>query len=251
MKRAFVLSLLLAASFAEAQKKKNEDPDDAPIPYSDEEDEDARTLPGRSRATPNIRDETDVEQQDREESLADYDDPNYGFAGEFVSGVMLLESSRGGGVEPRFNWGLRFCWEWSRTLGREELFRELFFADLQWFYTGMRDGTREVVGDSHYHYFTIAPAISYPLGALPVSVYGQVGIGFNVQTSGITLNTVPTFVTGTKLLFQYGGGLRFRPTVIEFQDGHSMRLSMRIEVMRFRRGYMDDTFIGASLGAVF
>jgi hypothetical protein len=29
------------------------------------------------------------------------------------------------------------------------------------------------------------------------------------------------------------------------------RLAWRIELMRFRRGYMDDTFVGASLGTAF
>ncbi|MCY1074524.1 hypothetical protein [Archangium lansingense] len=30
-----------------------------------------------------------------------------------------------------------------------------------------------------------------------------------------------------------------------------VRLAWRVELMRFRRGYQDDTFVGASLGTAF
>jgi hypothetical protein len=30
-----------------------------------------------------------------------------------------------------------------------------------------------------------------------------------------------------------------------------MSLAFRVEVMRFRRGYMDDTFVGGSIGTAF
>ena len=103
----------------------------------------------------------------------------------------------------------------------------------------------------------------FPFGSKsPVSVYGQLGIGLVFNPSQVEINKTPTTLTGNKILFQYGGGLRFRPLVVTWgrksrinadfagaDDG--MRVSFRVELTRFRRGYIDDTFFGGSLGVTF
>ena len=102
-----------------------------------------------------------------------------------------------------------------------------------------------------------------PLGPKsPVSFYAQLGVGFVFNPSVVVINTVPTSLVGNKFLFQYGAGLRFRPLVVTWgrkskinadfekaEDG--LRISFRIELTRFRRGYIDDTFLGGSLGVTF
>src|SRR5689334_20217724 len=107
MKRvSLLLALVLAAQAFGAPKKKppGDQHDDDYVPYEEEEkldDRNRRQLPKRSEPSSIVRDEADIEKKDREETLAHLDDPNYGLSAEFIAGVMLLESSRGVGVEPR------------------------------------------------------------------------------------------------------------------------------------------------------
>ncbi len=250
---AVTLAALFASSLAWGQRRKQkEQDDDAPIPYSDSnsDEDERRALPKRSEASPDVREETEVEQLDRERSLAGLDDPSIGIGLEGVLGAMLLESSKGAGVEPRFIGGLRLTWEWTRTLLSDELTRELSFVDVTWQYTNWGDGTKEVHGSSDYHYFTVAPALAWPLGKSGFSVFGQLGIGFNYNASSITIDDQTTNLGGTKLLLQYGLGLRGRPLVYKW-DGGAMRISFRVELTRFRRQYMDDTMLGGSVGITF
>ncbi len=257
--RLLALLVLLGPAAALAQA-------DEAIPYSDDENEDERNrreLPGKSDATPNLREETEVEATERSESLAAIDDPSIGLSAELLFGVLLMDSSKGAGFEPKPMAGLRFTWEWSRTVFSDELWRELFFADVSWSHAATSDGTVLVNATSNLHYFSIAPAFSFPFGSnSPVSVYAQVGLGVLVNPSVVVINSTSTTLSGVKFLFQYGGGLRFRPLVLTWgrksklnanfegaADG--MRLSFRIEVTRFRRGYIDDTFIGGSAGLTF
>ncbi len=251
--------VLLAASVAHAQK------DEGAIPYSDDhsqDDRDRRELPKGSESSTDQREETEVESKDRGRSLAAIDDPSIGLSLELVGGVLLLDSSRGALFEPKGMAGVRFTWELSRTFFSDEWFRELLFVDLTWTHAAAGEGTTEVNATSNYHFFSFAPAFSIPFGKLPAAFFVQLGVGLAFNPSVIVINQASTSVVGNKLLIQYGLGLRFRPLVItwarkgganadyaEAQNG--LRLSFRIEVTRFRRGYIDDTFIGGSLGVTF
>ena len=247
MRRVLVAMLWAWSSVAFAAGR-----DDEAIPYDDDEEDSRpsrpRERPRRSEPTRIAPEETDVEREDRERSLAELDDPNTGIAGEVLSGAMLLDSSRGALVEGRFMWGLRFTWEVGRALPGS-FFREALFADVTWSYVGMRDGTRVVFGDSNYHYFTIAPAWGIQLWRdADFSVFFQGGGGLAYQLSTLHNGTAELPVTGIKPLIQYGVGLRGRPLISA--DG-VLRVSFRFEVTRFRRQYMDDTFIGGSVGLAF
>lgn len=252
MRNLLVVCLFLAASLAAAAGRSKKD-DDAPIPYDTEESDDdkRRDLPKRSEEAPTLREETEVEQQDREISLASYDDPNIGLSGEVLLGAMLLESTRGagGGVEPIGMGGLRFTWEWSRTLLSDEFWREVFFADVTWAMSQTGGGSNEIKDAIAFHYFTLAQAFAFPLGKTPFAAYAEAGIGFNYQTSALSVQGAdPVTVSVARLLAQYGFGIRAR---VGLNPSNSVRLSFRIEVTRFRRGYMDDTLIGGSLGVTF
>lgn len=251
--RALLVMALVCSTAAFAQRKK----EDAPIPYDDQSDDDddrRRDLPKRSEGARERAEETEVEREDREKSLASEDDPNIGLSAEVLLGAMLLDSSRGQGVEPLFMGGLRFTWEWSRTLLFDELWREIFFADVTWFASSSRGpggfgGTTEIYDSVNYHYFTIAQGFALPLGKTPLAVYAQAGIGFGYQTSSIYIQGgEPTTVSAARLVAQYGAGLRGR---IGLTANDSVRLSFRLEVTRFRRAYMDDTLVGGSLGITF
>jgi hypothetical protein len=238
------------AAFAQGRGSR----EDEAIPYDDDEDEEytrpsrPRERPRRSEPTRIAPVETDIEQEDRERSLAELDDPNTGIAGELVAGAMLVDSSRGNWAEARFGGGVRFTWEFGRALPGA-FFREALFADATYSYLGMRDGTQVVYGDSNYHYFTVAPAYAFQLWRdSDYSVFLQAGGGLAYQYSVLHNGTNELSVAGTKPLIQYGAGIRGRPLISE--DGN-LRVSFRFEVTRFRRQYMDDTFVGGSVGLAF
>ncbi len=265
MRTPSVIALATAVAFAGAPlTAQAADGDDQPIPFSDEDrvqPEGRRELPRRSDESANLRDESDYEQLEREKSLAGADDPNIGLSPELVMGLMLIDSSRGQLVETRFDWGLRLTWEWGRTFLADEDLRDALFADVTWQYTAQRDGTgiptaacptcasTGIYADTNYHYFTLAPAYALVLGRnSPFSVYAQLGAGLGYEFAALHVRDVETQIAGTKFLFQYGIGFRGRPAIVA--DG-SVRVSFRVEVTRFRRGYMDDTFVGGSVGAAF
>jgi hypothetical protein len=76
--------------------------------------------------------------------------------------------------------------------------------------------------------------------------YLQVGGGLAYQFARITADGETT-IAGVKPLFQYGAGFRGGP---ELSLG-GVRLSLRAEATRFRRGYLNDTLLAASVGAAF
>jgi opacity protein-like surface antigen len=248
MKR-LLLALCLAAPFAALAQAKD---DDAPIPY-DDDDVQQPTAPAVKKKARRVRDrirEEDEEARAGEQTLAHLDDPSLGLSGEVLAGAMLFDSSRGALVDPRFMIGVRFTWEFGRLIPDEYL-REMFFADVTWQYAQTSDGTTQVHADSSNHYFTVAPAVAWPFGKSPVAAYGQVGAGFNYVSSTLHVDVAETTVEGVKFLFQYGLGLRFRPEIVRISEHHALRLSFRIEVTRFVRGYLQDTFLGGSVGATF
>jgi hypothetical protein len=243
MNRASLAVLLWVSQSAMAQNR-----DDDPIPYSGDDDE-RLNLPRKSEPTRELPQENAEEEDDRRVSLTSLDDPNIGLSLEVLQGVLLLESSRGAGVDPRYQLGVRFTWEFGRLIP-DEFLRELLFADVTWLYAWSRaDGTAEVNTNVNYHDFTFAPAFALPLGKKsPVSFFGQLGVGVAYQTSRLNVAATSTDIAGLRALFQYGLGLRFRPAIVE---GDWMRLSFRLELTRFRRGYMDDTLLGGSIGLTF
>jgi hypothetical protein len=227
-----------------------QDEDDAPIAYPDEEpsEDSPRELPRRSEDPTadfdRMRDQDEAEGEF--ERMAGSDDPNRGLVGEVILGAMLLDSSRGRLADPSVGLGLRFTWEFGRILNNEPL-RETVWADVRWMMAGVSDGTELIKGSTRNHYFSLAPAYEYVFGAEKTyGIFGQLGGGFAFQSTTITIGEEATPVKGIKPLLQYGVGFRGRPRLTE-----KMSLSFRLELMRFRRGYMDDTFLGGSVGTAF
>jgi hypothetical protein len=192
------------------------------------------------------------------ESMYGSDDPNKGLAGELIFGAMLLDSSRGRFADPAVGLGLRFTWEFGRILDSEPL-KEALWADVRWTMAGRTEGTTgvkaadgtdglgSIIGRTRIHYFTVAPAYEFTFGPTKsYGLFGQVGAGMAFQSSAIVVNNAETGVKGLKPLFQYGVGFRGRPRLSD-----RMALTFRAELMRFRRGYMNDTFIGVGAGTAF
>jgi hypothetical protein len=219
--------------------------EDTPYAYPEDEEEAPRKRPRRSDPTADYE-RMGGEEEGNFEKMYRLDDPNKGFAGEVILGAMLLSSSKGAFAETGLGLGLRFTWEYGRILDSEPL-REALWADVRWMMAGLSDGTDLITGRNRIHYFTVAPAYEFTFGAAQAfGVFGQVGGGLALQSSTLAIGADETSVKGAKPLLQYGVGFRGRPRLSD-----RMALSFRVELTRFRRGYMDDTFIGGSLGTAF
>lgn len=245
MTRTTLLTALLCCSVAEPAFAQSKGDDEAPLPYDDvDPDEAAPRTKKKSRRSERLRQE-DEEQAERDERLASSDDANIGVGGELTAGLILLEASRGG-VDPRFSFGLRFVWEWGRLFS-DELLREMFFADVQWRFAVSTDGTAQVSSWSSNHVFTVAPAIVWPLSKV-FGLYAQGGIGVNATFSGIKIDMAEVQLQGARFVVQYGIGMRGRPAVT---DDETIRLTWRVELTRYLRGYLHDTYLGAAVGLIF
>jgi hypothetical protein len=186
--------------------------------------------------------------QEEPQWLARGDDPNVGLGIAAQGGVMLLDGARGHGVDPLLSGGVRATWEFGRLTADESL-SEALFADVSWQYSTLRQGTLELSGQTHYHHLTLAPAYAFAL--LPAGKLGaflQLGGGVAYQLSSLRIGEAETVLGGMKPLLRYGGGFR---GAVRLAEASAWRLEYRLELTRFRRGYMDDTFIGLSSGAVF
>ncbi|WP_375772718.1 hypothetical protein NR798_18120 [Archangium gephyra] len=235
---------------ARRQRLKDED---TPYAYP-EEDKPERTQERRRRHEKDTAEEfrraAEGDEEERGfEGMARLDDPNTGVAFEVLGGAMLLSSPRGQLLgDPLPAVGGRFTWEYGRLLGSEAL-REALWFDVRYTYAGVREGTALIVGDTQLHYATIAPAYELTFGeSSDYGAYAQVGGGFAYEHTTVEVGGKQTVLDGTKLLIQYGLGLRGR-TKLSMES--NVRLAWRVELMRFRRGYQDDTFVGGSLGTAF
>lgn len=228
--------------------------EDTPYEYPDEEKPRQTREERRRRAeedtASDFRRAAEGDEEDRGyERMSRLDDPNTGVAFEVLGGAMFLSSPRGqllGDSLPAV--GGRFTWEYGRLLGSETL-REALWFDVRYTYAGMREGTKLIVGDTKLHYATIAPAYELTFGeSSDYGLYAQVGGGFAYEMTTVEIGGKVTPMDGMKLLLQYGVGLRGR-TKLSMES--NVRLAWRVELMRFRRGYQDDMFLGASLGTAF
>jgi hypothetical protein len=225
--------------------------EDAPYAYPDDEpaQQEEEEKPRRSRyADPGEEFKEAAEQEDDEEQsfqrMYRLDDPNTGLAGELIAGALLLDSSRGAFAETMLGVGLRFTWEYGRLLDSVTL-RDALWADVRWTWGALNNGTELISSQTNVHYFTLAPAYELRLSNA-LGVYAQVGGGAAYHATSLSVGDQETVVNGLKPVIQYGVGLRGRPRLSD-----TLSLAFRVEVTRFRRGYMDDTFIGGSIGTAF
>ena len=242
----------------ETEKKNNSrrrstQDEDSPYAYPDEQNPERAQQRHRRQERDTADEFRRAAEGDEEEKgyerMSRLDDPNTGIAFEVLGGAMFLSSPRGqlvGDLLPAV--GGRFTWEYGRVLSSEAL-RESLWFDVRYTYAGVREGTKLIVGDTQIHYATIAPAYELMFGeSSDYGAYAQVGGGFVYEHTTLEVGGKLTPIDGTKLLIQYGVGLRGR-TKLSMES--NVRLAWRVELMRFRRGYQDDTFVGASLGTAF
>ena len=116
-----------------------------------------------------------VEKEDRERDLAKYDDPAAGLGGELVAGMMLLDSTRGGGTDGKLAFGARFSWDIGRMFSNDVL-HDALFADVTYLHSALHDGTLAVFDDTSFNNITVAPAWELTFGqGSAFGAYAQVG----------------------------------------------------------------------------
>jgi hypothetical protein len=223
-------------------------PDDEPASRSREDEDPYERRRKNVDQTDDFRAVSEQEGEDGDfKRLAGLDDPNLGVAVEFISGALLVDSTRGTFTDTRLGLGVRATWEYGRILDNEPL-REALWADLRWTYGSLSNGTRFISGDTRLHYFTIAPAYELKLGQSDFGFFAQAGGGITYQATSLTVDSEVTKVNGIQPLLQYGVGFRGRPRLT---SSGNLRLAFRLEALGFRRGYMNDFFLGGSLGTAF
>lgn len=241
--RCLLGGLMLATTPVLAQQ------DDAPIAYPDDEPAQREDDTPRRRRVDQPEEFREAAEHEGDEKsfkkMYRYDDPNTGIAAELIAGALMLDSPRGAFADTGLGLGLRFTWEIGRILDSEAL-RDAFWTDVRWTYGSTQAGTELVKGKTNIHFFTVAPAYELPFGSSTFGVYAQVGGGAAYEATSLTVGDKETVVNGLKPVLQYGVGLRGRPRLSD-----SVSLALRLELTRFRRGYMDDTFIGGSIGTAF
>jgi hypothetical protein len=223
----------------------------AAIPYPSQQNQpDERgPLPANSDPTYVPPDQYPYEKEDRDEPLSHIDDPGLGLGAEFIAGALFVEATRGSLVDARFGLGARITWDWGRILPSEVL-RQALFVDLQYLTTGFRDGTQQVFVDTRFHYLTIAPAYAFPFGeGSPYSFFLQLGAGVAILNAPLSVEGLVTPNSGTQSLLQYGLGIRGKPRIGGPES--TLRLTFRVDVTRYHRGYGDDTYVGGAVGLAF
>lgn len=205
--------------------------------------------PAQSDPTYVPPEEYPYEKEDRGERLSGIDDPGVGLFAEFIGAAMFVEAARGSLVDARFGFGGRLTWDWGRILPNETL-RQALFADIQYLYTSWSEGTSAVFADTRFHYLTIAPAYTFPFGeGSPYGFYLQVGAGIALSGSTLSIDGERYSHGGLQPLLQYGLGIRGKPRLGGVEN--LLRLTFRIELTRYRRGYADDTYLGGAVGVGF
>lgn len=194
-----------------------------------------------------LREETEREYREKKITprLFRQDDPYLGLGAELMTGLLLLDRTRGG-VEAKLGLGLRAVWEFGRMFDDERV-QDHLFADLTWLTTSSSGGTQAINSTTRIHDFTLAPAYLFRLDERGLfGAYLQLGGGFSYGRSTLHYGSNQVRTAAISPLFQYGGGFRFR---LGLSDSGKARITARLELTRFRRGYMDDTYIGLGLGA--
>ncbi|MCP3145170.1 hypothetical protein [Pyxidicoccus xibeiensis] len=242
-----LLGGLILSTPALAQDE-DEDPYATPDEESSRSSDDDYNRPEPVDQTDEFREVSEQEGEDGDfQRMSGLDDPNLGVAVELIAGALLVDSSRGEFSDNLLGLGVRATWEFGRILDNEAL-REALWADLRWTYGGLSDGTAFISGDTSLHYFTIAPAYELKLGKSDFGFFAQAGGGLAYQATSITVDADVTKVNGLKPVLQGGVGFRGRPRLT---SSGNLRLAFRVEALAFRRGYMNDFFLGGSLGTAF
>jgi len=180
-----------------------------------------------------------------EESLAKVDEPGHGLSFEVLVGPMFLHDSAAG-VTTRFSFGLDFTWQFGRLIFSPEweFLHNNFALDVSWFYSSQAAGTQEVAVGAQYHFLSLAFMFGFPVSSF--FFYGKIGPALTVMPVSYSVDGVQTSFSGVKGGLIYGGGAH-----MNLYLGDYVGVAASLEVLRFRRQYLDDTLLTLGVGLSF
>ena len=205
---------------------------------SDLRDDDERRVPRTA--------EEELANSDQEdEVLAGVDEPGNGLAVELAGGPIFLSGATGSSTTHFFA-GFIASYQLGRALftPKWELLRQSFFLELSYLGANAAWGTEEVRVNAWNHFLTLDILFGWPLE--PVLFYAKVGPALMVMPVSYDVQGSATSFTGVKGGLVYGAGIR-----TNLYLGEAAGFAARLELTRFRRGYLDDTLLTVGLGACF
>jgi hypothetical protein len=241
---ALVLALCAAPVAARADDEEGSNSEDD---KRLEENSQRRDPQSKHKRTKDSTAEEELAEEKKPESLSRLDDPHIGLSAEAAFSMALLNKSNGPGYNASGGFGLRVDWSVGRLWSdpADEFWKFALLAELAYDYVGGSEGTQAISTSTGYHFINLRGLFGWPVKDFFL-IYGALGGGLTVESIGYNVQGTQTSLTGTKPDFDYGAGGRFR-----FALNPSVAISGRLELMRFRRGYLDDTFFSLTVGADF
>jgi len=236
-------------SSSDAPKKKPVDDEDAPTERRGGKDDAAELRDeadhGAVKRSGRTAEEELSEAVEEDESLAAADEPGHAVAAELMLGAYFLHSPLPG-VETRFTMGLNVSWGAGRYLFSPEweFFHNNLFLEVSYLATKASVGTESVQVTSWYHTLSLAILFGYPLD--PLLFYAKVGPSMTITPITYDVQGSLTSFSGLKGGVVYGVGVR-----TNYYVNDNIGIAGRIEIVRFRRGYLDDTMLAFGVGAAF
>ena len=150
-----------------------------------------------------------------------------------------MQGQAAGGV--RVNWAPGFFF----LDPEDDFWRNALLVELSYDYVSSSDGTTLVNTKSGLHDLNAHVMFGYPAQKV-LLFYGLLGPGMTVQTVTYNVGTDTTPLTGIKFNLAYGLGARLSLPVSD-----RFAFVSRMELVRLRRGYLNDTFLTFSVGGAF
>lgn len=198
---------------------------------------------GDTTAEEELSDEPDPSMQ----KMAREDDPRIGLGVEAALSLDLIDKSYGPGTQNTGAFGLRVNWApgvlW--TDPEDEFWRYALLVEASWDHASYSDGTKMVNTSTALNYFNVRGLFGYPVQKL-LLFYGALGPGFTLENVSYNVQGASTPLSGAKFNIAYGLGAR-----LNFQANDRFALVSRLELLRYRRGYMNDTFMTFTVGGAF
>jgi hypothetical protein len=189
---------------------------------------------------------SESEKQADQEQLASDNTPGPGLSAEILGGRLSPESPIGTSV--RYAVGLSLRYELGRQLfSPKNWLRHAIQVEAGWLWApSSSEGTEAVKVTTAYHHLTAAAVAGFPLGlgeAAHLLFYGKIGPGLFLMPVSYEVQGQETEHSGSKLGLIYGLGAR-----LSSAPRSGMGVAARLELVRARRGYLNDLILVAGLG---
>ncbi|MBI5543143.1 MAG: hypothetical protein HY901_04600 [Deltaproteobacteria bacterium] len=212
------------------------------------DDDDLRDDRGSGRSIRTAEEELAGDEVE-EKSLSREDERGTGGMVELVTGPIFL-SSPTGGVTTRGFFGFDVGVNLGRYLFASEwqIFHDGLYLEATYLGSKASLGTEEVLVESQYHYLSLEVLAGFPITTEIFRSLAYLKIGPAMMIMPVTYDVQGnlTDFTGVKGGIVYGIGFRS-----SMYFAKAVGFSCRLELARYRRGYLDDTLLTVGAGVAF